>query len=101
MIAAAAYMREAALKPESQKAGYGIYTHSQRLLIARVIEGNEFVIRRSKPLSKEDDLQIEVTGEVKGNVLKVESIRIMQEQRALGEPLTHVRGSERTDAAEV
>jgi hypothetical protein len=78
MIAAEAYSREAALKPESRKAGYGIYTHSQRLLIARVIEGNEFVIRRSKPRSKEDDLQIEVTGEVKGNVLKVESIRIVQ-----------------------
>jgi len=76
MIVAEAYTRETALKPDNQKAGYGIFTEDGKFL-AFDEAGNKKAIAALKTTKREDDLQIEVTGEVKGNTIKVATIRIL------------------------
>jgi hypothetical protein len=76
MIAAEAYTREQALKPESQKSGYGIYTRDNKF-IAFDEAGNKKALALLRTIKKDDDLEIEVVGEMKGDVLRVDSIRLV------------------------
>jgi len=76
MIVAEAYARETALKPENQKAGYGIYT-SENKFLAFDDAGNRKALAALKATRKEDDLRVQVTGEVKDNTIKVTAIRIL------------------------
>jgi hypothetical protein len=76
MVVAEAYTRETALKPENQKAGYGIYTSENKFLPFDEA-GNKKALAALKATKKEDDLRVEVTGEMKGDTLKVVSLKFL------------------------
>ena len=76
MIVAEAHTRECALMPACQKSGYGIFTYDQKFFAfdpARSRKALE-AIRASKKL---DDLEVVVTGEIKGDTIKVETLKLL------------------------
>jgi hypothetical protein len=75
-IVAEAHTRECALMPECQKSGYGVYTQDNKFL--KFDEGgNRKALAAIKASSKLDDFEVEVTGEVKGDSIKVVSLKIL------------------------
>jgi hypothetical protein len=79
MIVAEAHTRECALKPECQKSGYGVYTSDNKFLKFDP-EGNRKALAAIKASSKLDDLEVEVTGEVKGDTIKVSTLKLRSTQ---------------------
>ena len=76
MIVAEAHTRECALMPACQKSGYGIFTYDQKFL-AFDPAGSRKALEAIKSSKKLDDLEVEVTGEIKGDTIKVESLKLL------------------------
>ena len=78
IVVAYAHTRECALMPECQKSGYGVFTYDQKFL-AFDESGNQKALSLLKSAKKEDDLRIEVTGQIdaKNNLIKVASIKLL------------------------
>jgi hypothetical protein len=75
-IVAEAHTRECLLMPECQKSGYGVYTSDNKFL--KLDEaGNRKALAAIKASSKLDDFEVEVTGEVKGDTIKVTSLKVL------------------------
>ncbi len=75
-IVAEAHTREELLKPESVKSGYVVYTDDNKFLSLDA-EGNRKAEEAIKASKKLDDFEVVVTGEVKGDTIKVQSIKIL------------------------
>ena len=75
-IVAEAHTREALLSPENQKSGYGIFTDDNKFL-----KFDPAGDRKARALIKEskklDDFEIEVVGELKGDSVRVVSIKLL------------------------
>jgi len=78
IIVAYAHTRECALMPECQKSGYGVFTYDNKYF-AFDEAGNQKALALLKATKKEDDLRVEVTGQIdaKNNVIKVASIKLL------------------------
>jgi hypothetical protein len=76
MIVAEAHTRECALMPACQKSGYGIFTWDQKFLSFDAA-GSRKALELIKSSKKLDDFEVEVTGVVDGNTIKVESIKLL------------------------
>jgi hypothetical protein len=78
IVVAYAHTRECALMPECQKSGYGVFTYDNKYL-AFDEAGNQKAVALLKNTKKEDDLRIEVTGQIdaKNNLIKVASIKLL------------------------
>ena len=74
MIVAEAHPRECALMPACQKSGYGIFTYDNKFL-AFDAAGSRKALEAIKASKKLDDLEVVVTGEIKGDTIKVESLK--------------------------
>ena len=75
-IVAEAHTRECALKPACQESGYGVYTDDNKFL--RFDRGGDRkALAAIKASSKLDDLEVEVTGEVKDDSIKVTTLKIL------------------------
>jgi hypothetical protein len=75
-IVAEAHTRECAMMPECEKSGYGVYTDDNQFL--KFDEGgNRKALAALKASKKLDDLEVEVTGEVKGDSIKVSTLKIL------------------------
>jgi len=78
-IVAEAHTRECALMPQCQKSGYGVYTSGNKFL--KFDEGgNRKALAALKASAKLDDLEVEVTGEVKDDTIKVATLKILPSQ---------------------
>ncbi|MGB6941465.1 MAG: hypothetical protein WBE37_03560 [Bryobacteraceae bacterium] len=77
MIVAEAETRECALKPACQRSGYGVFTYDNKFLKFDPA-GNRKALAALKASKKEDDLKVEVTGEVQGDMIKVASLKLME-----------------------
>ena len=75
MIVAEAHTREDDLKPESQKSGYGIYTQDNKFY-AFDAKGNTLALEALKTSKKLDDLEVQVTGEIQGETIKVTALKL-------------------------
>jgi hypothetical protein len=75
-IVAEAHTRECALKPACQKSGYGVYTDDNKFLKFDGT-GDRKALTAIKASSKLDDLEVEVTGEVKDDTIKVATLKIL------------------------
>lgn len=78
-IVAEAHTRECALKPMCEKSGYGIYTDDNRFLKFDGA-GDRKALAAIKASRKLDDLEVEVTGEVHGDTIKVAALKIVPSQ---------------------
>jgi hypothetical protein len=76
-IVAEAHTRECLLMPECQKSGFGVYTSDNKFLKFDEA-GNRKALAAIKASTKLDDFEVEVTGEVKGDTIKVVSLKVLQ-----------------------
>jgi len=78
-IVAEAHSKECDLKPACQNSGYGVYTDDNKFLkFDRAGDRKALAaIRASKKL---DDFEVEVTGEVKGDTIKVVTLKILPQR---------------------
>jgi hypothetical protein len=76
MIVAEAHTRECALMPSCQKSGYGIFTYDNKFLKFDAA-GSRKALEAIKASKRLDDLEVQVTGEVKGDTIKVESLKLL------------------------
>jgi hypothetical protein len=76
MIVAEAHTRECALMPACQKTGYGIFTYDNKFLKFDAA-GSRKALEAIKASKKLDDLEVQVTGEIKGDTIKVESLKLL------------------------
>ncbi len=77
MIVAEAHTRECALMPACQKSGYGVFTYDQKFLKFDAA-GSRKALAALKASKKEDDLKVEVTGEIEGDTIKVASLKLIE-----------------------
>jgi hypothetical protein len=77
MIVAEAHTRECALMPACQKSGYGVFTYDQKFLKFDAA-GSRKALAALKASKKEDDLKVEVTGEIDGDTIKVASLKLIE-----------------------
>src|SRR6204780_476633 len=75
-IVAEAHTKECALLPACQKSGYGLYTSDNKFLKFDEA-GNRKALAALKASTKLDDFEVEVTGEVKGDSIKVLSLKLL------------------------
>ena len=75
-VVAEAHTRECLLMPECIKSGYTVYTTDDKFLSLDA-EGNRKAEEAIKASKKIDDFEVVVTGEVKGDTIKVQSIKIL------------------------
>jgi hypothetical protein len=76
MIVAEAHTRQCALMPACQKSGYGVFTYDNKFLMFDDA-GNRMALAAIKTSKKEDDLKVEVTGEIQGDKIKVTSLKLL------------------------
>ncbi len=76
MIVAEAHTREDALKPENQKSGYGVFTSDNKFYTFDDA-GTRMALEALKVSKKLDDLEVEVTGEIQGDKIKVASLKLL------------------------
>jgi hypothetical protein len=77
MIVAEAHTRECALMPACQKSGYGVFTYDNKFLKFDEA-GSRKALAAIKASKKEDDLKVEVTGEIQGDTIKVVSLKLIE-----------------------
>jgi len=77
MLVAYTHTRQCALMPACQRSGYGIFTYEDNKFLAFDEAGNRKALALLKETKKEDDLRVEVTGEIQGDHIKVVSIRFL------------------------
>jgi hypothetical protein len=77
MIVAEAHTRECALMPACEKSGYGVFTYDNKFLKFDAA-GSRKALAALKASKKEDDLKVEVTGEIQGDTIKVASLKLVE-----------------------
>jgi hypothetical protein len=75
-IVAEAHTKECALMPECQKSGYGVYTADNKFLKFDEA-GNRKALAAIRASAKLDDFEVEVTGQVKDDAIKVVSLKLL------------------------
>jgi len=77
MIVAEAHTRQCALLPACQRSGYGVFTYDNKFLkFDRA--GSRKALAALKASRKEDDLKVEVTGVIEGDMIKVASLKLIE-----------------------
>ena len=77
LVVAEAHTRECALMPACQKSGYGVFTYDNKFL-AFDEAGNRQALAAIKSSKKLGNLEVEVTGEIKGDTIKVASLKMIE-----------------------
>jgi hypothetical protein len=77
MIVAEAHTRECALMPACQKSGYGVFTYDNKFLKFDEA-GSRKALAALRASKKEDDLKVEVTGEIQGDTIKVTTLKLVE-----------------------
>jgi hypothetical protein len=77
MIVAEAHTRQCALMPACQRSGYGVFTYDNKFLKFDPA-GSRKALAALKASKKEDDLKVEVTGEIMGDMIKVASLKLIE-----------------------
>jgi hypothetical protein len=77
MIVAEAHTRQCALMPACEKSGYGVFTYDQKFLKFDPA-GSRKALAALKASKKEDDLKVEVMGEIQGDTIKVTSLKLIE-----------------------
>jgi hypothetical protein len=75
-IVAEAHTRQCLLMPECEKSGYGIYTSDNKFLKFDEA-GNRKAVAAIKAAMRIDDMEVEVTGQIKDDTIKVATLKIL------------------------
>lgn len=74
-ISAEAHDKECLLMAECQKSGFGIYTQDNRFITLDEA-GNRKALALLKTVTKLSDIEVEVTGDLQGDSIKVQTIKL-------------------------
>ena len=77
MIVAEAHTRQCALMPACEKSGYGVFTYDNKFLKFDEA-GSRKALAMLRASKKEDDLKVEVSGEIQGDTIKVASLKFVE-----------------------
>jgi hypothetical protein len=75
-IVAEAHTRECLLMPACEKSGYGVYTTGNKFLKFDDA-GNRKALAAIKASAKLDDFEVQVSGEIQGDVIRVASLKFI------------------------
>lgn len=75
-IVAEAHTKEELLKPENERSGYGVYTSDNKFLKFDQA-GNRKALAAIKASTRLDDFEVEIEGEIKDDMIKVLTLRIL------------------------
>jgi hypothetical protein len=76
MKTAQAHTRDCALMDHCVKAGYGVYTKDGKFLSFDAA-GNQKALAALKASKKKADLQVKVTGDISGDLIKVTDLKLL------------------------
>jgi len=76
MVVAEAHDRDCLLMPDCQKSGYGVYT-SDNKFYSFDEAGNKKALEAIKASKKLDDFEVQITGDLKGDTLKVATLKLL------------------------
>lgn len=77
LIVAEAHTRECALMPACQKSGYGIFTYDNKFFSFDE-PGSRKALAAIKASKNLDNLEVEVTGDLKGDTIKVVTLKLVE-----------------------
>jgi hypothetical protein len=77
LVVAEAHTRECAMMPACRKSGYGVFTYDNKF-VAFDEGGNRQAVAALKTSKKLGNLEVEVTGEVKGDTIKVAKLKMIE-----------------------
>jgi hypothetical protein len=75
-IVAEAHTRQCLMMPECEKSGYGVYTSDNKFLKFDEA-GNRKALAAIKATTRIDDMEVEVTGQIKDDTIKVATLKIL------------------------
>ncbi len=78
-IVAEAHTRQCALMPQCVKSGYGVYTSDNKFLTFDA-SGNRKALAALRATKQLDDLEVEVTGKVNGESIRVSTLKLLPPQ---------------------
>jgi hypothetical protein len=77
MMWAYTHDRKCLLAPACQRTGYGVFTYQTSKFLAFDPVGNQKALALIQAGKKQDDMRVEVTGEVAGDKIKVTSLKLL------------------------
>jgi len=76
MLWAYTHDRQCLLMPSCQRSGYGVFTYDDKFLAFDAI-GNQKALAFLRASKKQDDMRVEVAGEIDGDKIKVTSLKLL------------------------
>jgi hypothetical protein len=77
MLWAYTHRRSCLLMPSCQRSGFGIFTYDTTKFLSFDAAGNAKALALIQASKKEDDMRIEVTGEIQGDTMKVSTLKLL------------------------
>ena len=77
MLWAYTHTRKCLLMPACQRSGYGVFAYDITKFLAFDAAGNQKALALIGSTQKQDDMRVEVTGEVQGDKIKVTSLKLL------------------------
>lgn len=77
MLWAYTHDKKCLLMPSCQRTGYGVFTYESNKFLAFDAAGNQKALALIQSSKKDDDMRVEVAGEIDGDKMKVTSLKLL------------------------
>jgi len=77
MLWAYTHDKKCLLMPACQRSGYGVFTYESNKFLAFDPAGNQKALALIQSSKKDDDMRVEVAGEINGDKMKVTSLKLL------------------------
>ncbi len=77
MLWAYTHTRQCLLMPACRRSGYGVFTYETTKYLSFDAAGNQKALALLEASKKPDDMRIEVTGEIQGDKIKVNMLKLL------------------------
>jgi len=77
MLWAYTHTRQCLLMPSCQRSGYGVFTYDTSKFLSFDAAGNQKALALIETSKKQDDMRVEVTGEIQGDKIKVNTLKLL------------------------
>ena len=77
MLWAYTHDKKCLLMPACQRTGYGVFTYESNKFLAFDPTGNQKALALIQSSKKDDDMRVEVAGEINGDKMKVTSLKLL------------------------
>ncbi len=77
MLWAYTHDKKCLLMPACQRSGYGVFTYESNKFLAFDAAGNHKALALIQSSKKDDDMRVEVAGEIDGDKMKVTSLKLL------------------------